>query len=439
MARSPGSPTRTSTPTTRQRLITDARIRAIVRRFDDPDGTATPLGRFDLLQLGGVTVGQSRVRARLARVGARRRGAGAAQLRVALLGLFSRNRTASRATTGRAFEIGAGDLFGIGPGTTVVIGDRRTSASTSRRPPPARVTDEPRHMTRVAAYALSQTATRSSSPASRGSDRIVRRHVDASGETSTSARFADATVPRAGRGDGADRRDRGASPTSIPRRGLRSAEDRVPTDLQTIQVVCRVTSRRSAPCRGRRIFRCLRVGPARRPRPAAPGSSWRRSASASPSAPPQLTAMTDHARHAAAVRLRDHRRRTAVRRRSSVSAIVDVARMPASMAPASSWPFPRRRRPAADRPGRRADEHATLRRAPRGSRSVPPNATSANIVAELRECVEEIARCRIELQAGDAVLGGRPVHGEPHAPATAGRRLTAARRSSQASNRHDDR
>ncbi|MEO6578308.1 MAG: hypothetical protein ABIO99_05350 [Candidatus Limnocylindria bacterium] len=52
---------------------------------------------------------------------------------------------------------------------------------------------------------------------------------------------------------------------------------------------------------------------------------------------------------------------------------------------------------------------ATLQQAPRLRIEVPPNATSANIVADLKGMrLEEIGRYRIEVRAGDQVLGSSP-------------------------------
>ena len=68
-------------------------------------------------------------------------------------------------------------------------------------------------------------------------------------------------------------------------------------------------------------------------------------------------------------------------------------------------------RPArADDPGHRAERaSATLQQAPRLRIEVPPTATSANIVAELKGMrLEEIGRHRIEMRAGDEVLGSSP-------------------------------
>jgi hypothetical protein len=51
----------------------------------------------------------------------------------------------------------------------------------------------------------------------------------------------------------------------------------------------------------------------------------------------------------------------------------------------------------------------TLQQAPRLRIEVPPNASTANIVAEVKGMrLEEIGRYRIELRAGDRVLGSSP-------------------------------
>jgi len=51
----------------------------------------------------------------------------------------------------------------------------------------------------------------------------------------------------------------------------------------------------------------------------------------------------------------------------------------------------------------------TLQQAPRLRIQVPPSATSANIVAELKGLrLEEIGRHRIEIREGDRVLGSSP-------------------------------
>lgn len=51
----------------------------------------------------------------------------------------------------------------------------------------------------------------------------------------------------------------------------------------------------------------------------------------------------------------------------------------------------------------------TLQQAPRLRIEVPANATTANIVADLKGMrIEEIGRHRIEVRAGDALLGSAP-------------------------------
>jgi hypothetical protein len=51
----------------------------------------------------------------------------------------------------------------------------------------------------------------------------------------------------------------------------------------------------------------------------------------------------------------------------------------------------------------------TLQQAPRIRIEVPPNATTANIVADLKGMkLEEIGRHRIEVRAGDQILGSAP-------------------------------
>ena len=51
----------------------------------------------------------------------------------------------------------------------------------------------------------------------------------------------------------------------------------------------------------------------------------------------------------------------------------------------------------------------TLQQAPRLRIEVPPTATTANIVADLKGMrIEEIGRHRVEMRAGDRVLGSSP-------------------------------
>lgn len=98
---------------------------AIVRRFDAPDEHRQfPLGRFDLVQIGGMTVGRAEYEPgwRWSKhVGAAN---GQAVCDVSHLGLVVSGRNRIEMTDGRIIEVGPGDLFEIGPGhDSVVIGD----------------------------------------------------------------------------------------------------------------------------------------------------------------------------------------------------------------------------------------------------------------------------------------------------------------------------
>jgi quercetin dioxygenase-like cupin family protein len=98
---------------------------AIVRRFDDPDEHREfPLGRFDLVQIGGVTVGRAEYEPGWRwseHVGATH---GKRSCDVAHVGLVLSGRNRIEMDDGRVLEIGPGDLFEIGPGhDSVVVGD----------------------------------------------------------------------------------------------------------------------------------------------------------------------------------------------------------------------------------------------------------------------------------------------------------------------------
>lgn len=99
---------------------------AIVRRFDSqPDESRDfPLGRFDLVRIGGMTVGRAEYEPGWRwseHVGA---ASGTAVCDVAHLGLVLSGRNRIEMTDGRVVEVGPGDLFEIGPGhDSVVIGD----------------------------------------------------------------------------------------------------------------------------------------------------------------------------------------------------------------------------------------------------------------------------------------------------------------------------
>lgn len=98
---------------------------AIVRRFDQPDEQRTfPLGRLDLVEIGGMSLGRAEYEPGWRwseHVGA---ALGKTTCDVAHVGMVLSGRNRIEMDDGRVFEIGAGDLFEIGPGhDSVVIGD----------------------------------------------------------------------------------------------------------------------------------------------------------------------------------------------------------------------------------------------------------------------------------------------------------------------------
>ena len=98
---------------------------AITRSFDEPDERREfPLGRFDLVEIGGMTLGRAEYQPGWRwseHVGAER---GQAVCTTAHLGLVLSGRNRIEMTDGRVFELGPGDLFEIGPGhDSAVVGD----------------------------------------------------------------------------------------------------------------------------------------------------------------------------------------------------------------------------------------------------------------------------------------------------------------------------
>jgi hypothetical protein len=98
---------------------------AIVRRFDASDEHREfPLGTFDLVQIGGMSVGRAEYEPGWrwsTHVGA---ALGQEVCEVSHLGLVLSGRNRIEMTDGRVFEVGPGDIFEIGPGhDSVVIGD----------------------------------------------------------------------------------------------------------------------------------------------------------------------------------------------------------------------------------------------------------------------------------------------------------------------------
>ncbi len=98
---------------------------AMTRRFDNPDERRDfPLGRFDLVQIGGMTVGRAEYEPGWRwseHVGA---ATGVHSCETAHLGLVLSGRNRIEMDDGRVIEVGPGDLFEIGPGhDSVVMGD----------------------------------------------------------------------------------------------------------------------------------------------------------------------------------------------------------------------------------------------------------------------------------------------------------------------------
>ncbi len=98
---------------------------AIIRTFTQPDERRDfPLGRFDLVAIGGMTVGRAEYEPGWRwseHVGVE---LGQAVCDVGHLGLVLSGRNRIEMTDGRIVEMGPGDLFEIGPGhDSVVIGD----------------------------------------------------------------------------------------------------------------------------------------------------------------------------------------------------------------------------------------------------------------------------------------------------------------------------
>lgn len=97
----------------------------VIRRFDDADETRSfHLGTFDLVSLGGMTIGRASYEPGWVwseHVGA---ATGAAFCEVEHVGLVISGRTGGRMRDGTEFELTPGDLFHVGPGhDSWVIGD----------------------------------------------------------------------------------------------------------------------------------------------------------------------------------------------------------------------------------------------------------------------------------------------------------------------------
>lgn len=97
----------------------------VIRRFDAPDETrGFDLGTFDVVALGGMTIGRASYEPGWVwstHVGA---ATGAAFCEVEHVGLVISGRTGGRMRDGTEFELVPGDLFHVAPGhDSWVIGD----------------------------------------------------------------------------------------------------------------------------------------------------------------------------------------------------------------------------------------------------------------------------------------------------------------------------
>jgi mannose-6-phosphate isomerase-like protein (cupin superfamily) len=97
----------------------------ILKRFDQPDETRTfPKGRFDLVHIGGMTIGRATYEPGWkwsVDVGGR---SGQTHCAVEHVGLVVSGKAVAAMLDGRIIEMSAGDLFYIAPGhDSWVVGD----------------------------------------------------------------------------------------------------------------------------------------------------------------------------------------------------------------------------------------------------------------------------------------------------------------------------
>jgi quercetin dioxygenase-like cupin family protein len=92
-------------------------MRCVIRRFDKPDETVTfPKGRFELVKLGGITVGRARYEPGWRwseHVGPQ---VGRALCDVEHVGVVVSGRAKVRMDDGEEVELTPGDLFSVPPG-----------------------------------------------------------------------------------------------------------------------------------------------------------------------------------------------------------------------------------------------------------------------------------------------------------------------------------
>jgi quercetin dioxygenase-like cupin family protein len=98
-----------------------------IRRFEAPDERRDfPLGQYELLQAGGLTIGRAEYEPGWRWSEHVGKDLGKASCDVPHLGLVLAGRNRIEMDDGRTVEVGPGDVFEIGPGhDSVVVGDER--------------------------------------------------------------------------------------------------------------------------------------------------------------------------------------------------------------------------------------------------------------------------------------------------------------------------
>lgn len=96
-----------------------------IRRFEEPDEhRAFELGRFDLIRVGGTTLGRAEYEPGWRWSEHVGKAQGQASCMVAHVGLVVSGRNRVQMDDGRIIDLGPGDLFEIGPGhDSWVLGD----------------------------------------------------------------------------------------------------------------------------------------------------------------------------------------------------------------------------------------------------------------------------------------------------------------------------
>jgi quercetin dioxygenase-like cupin family protein len=89
----------------------------ILRRFERPDEVIEfPKGRFEIMRIGGVTIGRTRYEPGWKWSEHNRPTVGTPSCRVAHVGLVLSGRCAVKMDDGREFRLGPGDVFAVDPG-----------------------------------------------------------------------------------------------------------------------------------------------------------------------------------------------------------------------------------------------------------------------------------------------------------------------------------